>query len=374
MGLGDEKEVQEVLGCKFPMIRNRVTGVVIKGRYDESHMEPGIRRTYVPQFDNVLPRIDKINKEHLVQQKDVLQRSEWQLIPCGKCTECRLQYSREWANRCLLESLAYTSNWFVTLTYNPESIPTLRTDTGEIYRGGVQEIRNNKILVSNTLFHDDIQKFLKRLRRQLEYKNEPEIRYYMCGEYGSTTQRPHYHMIIYNLSVPDIEFYKLNELHQPLFQSEWLENLWGYGFVTLGEVNWNTCAYVARYIMKKVKGADAKEHYKKIGKTPEYTRMSLRPGIGMEYYQLNKDQIYKFDQIILPGKQAKKVQPSKYFDKLYDIDNPERMQEIKAAREKKARLTQQLKLSKTTLDLWEQLKIEHEAKQDAYKKLIRPLE
>lgn len=356
------------------MVRNRKTGEILKGTYDEHHTEPKIEKHYSQQFDKVLPKYSPVKTPHDVTQKDLLSRSEWQLIPCGKCTECRLQYSREWANRCVLESLLYKSNWFVTLTYDPKEIPTLRTDTGEIYRGGVQEVRDGKVLVANTLFHDDVQKFLKRLRRQLEYNNEPEIRYYMCGEYGSTTQRPHYHMIIYNLSVPDLKFYKLNQLHQPYFQSEWLENLWGHGFITLGEVNWNTCAYVARYIMKKMKGSGAEEYYKSIGKTPEYTRMSLKPGIGAQYYELNRDQIYKFDQIIIPGKQAKKVQPSKYFDKLYDIDNPERMQEIKRAREKNARLAQQLKMSKTTLDLWQQLKVEHEAKQEAYKKLIRPLD
>jgi hypothetical protein len=346
--------VKTDLGCKFPIVQDTKTGRFLK------------------EYEGKL--YYKWNDYDGKSTNAIITDERYRLIPCGRCTECRLAYSREWANRCVLESLLYKSNWFITLTYNPEQIPTLRLDTGELYRGGVQEVQNGKVLVSNTLFHDDVQKFLKKLRFHLAKAGEPEIRYYMCGEYGSTTQRPHYHMIVYNLNVPDLEFYKLNELHQPYFQSEWLEKMWGHGFVTLGEVNWNTCAYVARYIMKKVKGDKAEEFYKSIGKTPEYTRMSLKPGIGAKYYELNKEQIYKFDQIIIPGKQAKKVQPSKYFDKLYDIDNPERMQEIKKAREKNARLAQQLKLSKTTKELWEQLKIEHEAKQDAYKKLIRPLE
>lgn len=342
------------MSCKFPIVQDTLTGKMMKAHEGKIYY--------------------RWNDFEGTSSKAVVTDERYRLIPCGKCTECRLAYSREWANRCVLESLQHSSNWFITLTYNPVEIPTLRLDTGEIYRGGIQEVQDGKVLVANTLFHDDVQKFLKRLRRTLEYNNEPEIRYYMCGEYGSTTQRPHYHIIIFNLSIPDIEFYKLNQLHQPYFTSQWLEKLWGHGFITLGEVNWDTCAYVARYIMKKVKGPNAKEYYKSIGKTPEYTKMSLKPGIGANYYKLNKEQIYELDKIILPGKKTKIIQPPKYYDKLYDIDNPEKMQSIKQAREQKARLAQQLKMSKTTNELWTQLKLEHEAKQDAYKKLIRPLE
>lgn len=344
------------MGCKFPIVKDRLTG------------------KYMKENDGKL--YYRWNNNNGMKTAEIIDSDRFQLIPCRRCTECRLAYSREWAARCMLENFQHEQSWFLTLTYEPATIPTLNLETGELYRGGIQEVKDNKILIANTLYKDDPQAFIKRLRRHVEYHTGEKIRYYMCGEYGSTTKRPHYHMIVFNLNLKesDLILYKINKEHQPLYQCPWIEKIWGHGFITVGAVTWNSCAYVARYIMKKVKGPDAKEYYHMVGRTPEYTQMSLKPGIGTEYYNLNKEQIYKFDKIILPGKKAQTIRPPKYFDKLYDIEEPEKMAAIKTAREENARLALQLKMSKTTNELWEQLKVEHEAKQEAYKKLIRPLE
>ena len=57
-------------------------------------------------------------------------------IPCGKCSGCRLQKSREWANRCMLELQYHKSSYFVTLTYDEEHVPYHLYDdpsTGEAF-------------------------------------------------------------------------------------------------------------------------------------------------------------------------------------------------------------------------------------------------
>lgn len=351
------------MSCKFPLVRDKITGQIL---YSTTNEDFYLRRKRGNHNEHFTPN-------EIIEGRDYVDPARFQLIPCGRCMECRLAYSREWANRCVIESLAHKSNWFITLTYDPEHVPVLDTRTGELTKGGIGIIRDGEIVKSLTLYPPDVKTFINSLRKRLERSGEPPIRYYMCGEYGSTTARPHYHMIIFDLAVPDLQFYKLNQLKQPYFTSDWLQSLWGKGFITLGEVNWDTCAYTARYILKKIKGREAKDTYHELGIIPEYTTCSRMPGIGNEYYQLNKDQIYKLDEIILPGKKAKKIQPPKYYDKLYDVDNPERLAEIKKAREDKARLEQKVKLAKTTDDLWTMLRKEHEAKQEAYNKLIRPL-
>lgn len=121
---------------------------------------------------------------------------EYTEIPCGKCLECKLEYSRIWADRCMLEAKSYKDNCFITLTYDEEHCP-------------VKE-HNNKLV--KTLVKEDLQDFIKALRNYVNYKDGKYlkkedsdykiIRYYACGEYGSKNKRPHYHAILFNF-IPD---------------------------------------------------------------------------------------------------------------------------------------------------------------------------
>ena len=266
--------------------------------------------------------------------------------------------------------MEWDENWFVTLTYEPGEVPIKNKITGELVRGEAGEIHSDLVLSSPTLYKEDVQGFMKRLRDHIKYRGGERIRYYMCGEYGSLNARPHYHLIIFNLHIQDLTFYKLNELKEPLFNSETLEKLWGHGFVVIGQVNWNTCSYVARYVMKKATG-DGKEHYKELGMLPEYTNMSLKPGIGQKYYEQFKNKIYELDEIILPN--GKKVRPPRYYDKKYGEEEPEVMMKIKERREYIQKQNIKTKMQKSTENYFEQLKKEHEAKQAAYKTLVRNL-
>lgn len=267
--------------------------------------------------------------------------SEFIQIPCGQCIECRMQYSREWANRCMLELQYHDSAYFVTLTYNDENVPKrdyIDTGTGEK-------------LKSLSLYKRDLQLFFKRLRKR--YPND-KIRYFCAGEYGSETFRPHYHCIIYGLHLDDLVFYKNNFQGDSYFISSRLTDVWGNGHVVVSNVTWETAAYTARYIMKKHKGSEA-IFYDMHNIEPEFTVMSTKPGIARQYYDEHPD-LYKYDFIHLPnGERPLKFKPPRYYDKLYDVEHHEEMQEIKQIRLEMAEHAAQIKLSKTSKSYLEML-------------------
>lgn len=180
------------------------------------------------------------------------------LIPCGKCPGCRMDYSKQWSDRMIIELKDNPKAIFVTLTYHNADLP--RGDCG-----------------LPSLRVSDLQKFFKRLRKHF---SGVRIRYYCAGEYGPKTHRPHYHGIIYGISLDDFKDLKcfgVNELKQPYYTSPTLEKVWSHGFVQLSEVNYHTCAYVSRYCLKKQKH----EYYISEGVEPEFNVSSRKPGIGM---------------------------------------------------------------------------------------------
>lgn len=181
-------------------------------------------------------------------------------VPCGKCQGCRADRSREWSVRMLLELEDMKDAIFVTLTYNDAHLP--RNSYG-----------------TPTLDKRDYQLYLKRLRKHFPGK---KIRYVLSGEYGSRTYRPHYHAIIFGLSLrdfPDIRQQSINELGHPFFTSPTMERIWSNGYILMSGVTFHTCNYVARYTLKKQFGR--KDEYED-GRKPEFMVTSRRPGIVNE--------------------------------------------------------------------------------------------
>ncbi len=233
------------------------------------------------------------------------------VIPCGKCCGCRLSASRSWAVRCVHESSLYRDNCFITLTYNPENLP-----------------ENNSLYISH------FQKFMKRLRKKYSHK----IRYYHCGEYGTLGNRPHYHACLFNHDFKDKILWQVKRGNKT-YRSKELESLWMKGHSLIGDVTFESAAYVARYIMKKVMGVRKEEEYSRVDmdtgeiyytKDPEYVSMSLKPGIGHDFYQKYKSDMYPSDEVILKGK---KLQVPKYYDKLFDLTDHEIFAMVKQDRE-----------------------------------------
>lgn len=237
-------------------------------------------------------------------------------LPCGQCVGCRLERSRQWAIRCMHEASLYKDNCFITLTYDEEHLP-------EDY----------------SLHYDDFQRFMKRLRKRFQGKT---IRFYMAGEYGENFGRPHFHACIFNLDFEDKYLWQKTESGSKIYRSKTLEELWPFGYSSIGEVNFQSAAYVARYIMKKVTGDMAEQHYEEVNFTtgeiiqrkPEFNKMSLKPGIGYKWYQKFKDDVYPHDYVIVNGKKCK---PPKFYDKKYADDYPYEFDQLQWDREKSAK-------------------------------------
>jgi len=155
---------------------------------------------------------------------------------CGQCIPCRISRRRLWTNRLTMEGYMHGDSTFVTLTYDPERVPS----------GG-------------TLVPKHATDFIKRLRQKI---SPHKIRYYLVGEYGDETQRPHYHAAIFGL---------------PRYADEVIREAWGMGHVHCGDLSTKSAAYIAGYVTKKMTSADDPRLK---GRHPEFARMSLRPGIG----------------------------------------------------------------------------------------------
>lgn len=310
-------------------------------------------------------------------------------LPCGKCIGCRLDYSREWAVRCTLEMQDWPADtcWFVTLTYDDEHVPVnvyselgydfwreqgLRlTPDGRVvdkfgYEGSLDVLAGccSPLRRSLTLRPKHLQDFIKRIRRWQEYHYGNTIKFYACGEYGSRSGRPHYHLIMYGLKLMPfgIDAWKKVQNGTTVYECKELEQFWPYGNVIVGKVTFESCAYVARYMLKKKKG-EYGEFYRTFNLVPEFTRMSLKPGIGLRYYQNNADQIYKDDMIYLATeKKGIKVKPPRYFDIRAADEFPGIFEQIKVERSDASMRSMIAKEEKSGLPMCDILAAEEEAR------------
>lgn len=239
-------------------------------------------------------------------------------IACGKCIGCRLEHSRQWALRCVQELSEHDDAMFLTLTYDERHIPT-----------------------DHSLDKPEFQKFMKRLRK---HAHPQKVRFFMAGEYGQGDElnklgRPHYHAIIFGYRFPDMELWKKSKTGHDLMMSEKLNQLWPYGNANIGQVNFESCAYVARYVTKKINGDLAEDHYIRVDPCtgelyklePEYCTQSRRPGIGKSWYDKFKKDLQIDGRIYERGH---KMNMPKYYEKMMKDENPHCLESIKASREK----------------------------------------
>ena len=174
---------------------------------------------------------------------------------------------------------------------------------------------------------------MKRLRK----KRAPKpIRFFHCGEYGEKTNRPHYHAILFNCDFPDKKLWKIQNENR-LYTSDELQEIWPFGFSTIGDATFSSAAYVARYVLKKITGEMAENHYEYINpetgeitsRKPEYTTMSRRPGIGTSWLKKWETDIYPDDFVVINGK---KMHPPKFYDLKYEIEHPKNFRLIRSKR------------------------------------------
>lgn len=225
-------------------------------------------------------------------------------VPCGRCMDCRLAHSRDWAIRCVHESQMHEKSSFLTLTYSDEHLP----------EGG-------------TLDKRAFQLFAKRARKELG-----PLRYFHCGEYGDEFARAHYHACLFGQ-----DFYSDRKLLEEkngyrYYTSATLEKLWPFGHSMIGELTFESAAYVARYVTKKITGPKAEAHYG--GKLPEYTTMSRRPGLASTWLDKFINDVYPHDYVVINGR---KMKPPKYYDRKYEKIAPVSFKEVQERRIQNAR-------------------------------------
>ena len=216
-------------------------------------------------------------------------------LRCGNCHGCKLTRAHDWAIRCVHESKAHKRNTWVTLTYDDKNLPQF-----------------------GDLKYSDFQKFMKRLRR----RTRAEIKYFVCGEYGDETQRPHYHACIFGWDAKDKYPWRKTKSGHQLFRSPFLEETWKLGNAELGELNSKTAGYTAAYSMKKIKSKPFVHICPYTGAVTDlvqpFARMSLRQPIGYAHMDKYRDDWYPHGKVVVDGKEV--TTPKAYDDRLKEID------------------------------------------------------
>jgi len=189
-------------------------------------------------------------------------------LPCGTCLGCRTDLATQWAHRAQLEASEWTHNCFLTLTYDDDHLPE-----------------------EGHLRPEDLQRFIKRLRRAVD-RNNPQIRtelpqgirYLASGEYGETSQRPHFHLLLFNCGFADQK-----RVGKDLYESETLKQIWRKGTHRLGQLTGASANYVAQYSLKKLAspGGVRCDQHGEIYRPP-FIRMSLKPAIGTRWTEKYK--------------------------------------------------------------------------------------
>lgn len=344
------------MSCKHPLKGFKI-GVNPSGKdnlkitsYKMDHVEL-IGDTFVPVEGSFVSR----------QAKKVFY--DWQEIPCGQCSACRLQYTKEWANRCLLEAQYHKKSYFITLTYDDDHLPTSLLDI-------VPESGEKNVEIP-TLRKKDLQDFFKELRY---YYDKNKIRYYACGEYGTQTCRSHYHCIIFGLELDDLVMYKRviqNGQVYWYYTSEILNKAWKHkGFVIVAPATWESIAYTARYVMKKLTGPAA-QFYEDHKIEPEFVVMSRRPGIAKQYFIDHPDMFEKDLLRIGTEYGGKEFGIPRYFKKMFDALDEEAYNKYKADNKRNAEILKAVKMSKTSLSYLDQLQVEEDVLIDKIKRLKR---
>jgi hypothetical protein len=218
---------------------------------------------------------------------------------------CRMDRSRDWAARIAHEASLHDENSFLTLTYQDEMLP-------DDYSIHVAEL----------------QKFMKRLRKAIAPN---KVRFFACGEYGDDNGRPHYHAIIFGFGFPDKVPWRKSASGHVCYRSALLEKCWTrdhpisgvptvIGHAEIGTVTKESGGYVARYVIKKIGGTEAVEHYQRVHSVtgelcwvhPEFMVCSTSPGIGAAFIDRFASDAYPSGFLVHEGQ---KIAVPRYYAK-----------------------------------------------------------
>lgn len=299
----------------------------------------------------------KFKIEGSLDPKYILQQHPGSVvIPCGRCIGCRLDYSRSWADRMMLELETSKKGIFLTLTYSNEHITFCKFD-------------DDGLPLAGTLVKRDLQLFLKRLRKHF---SELRIKFYASGEYGDRTFRPHYHLILFGIGLCDLHDLRrhgVNEIGQAYYISDTISRIWNNGFCLVSDVSWKTCAYVARYVTKKIGSHVLTRDY--LNQLPEFSLMSRKPGLGREYLDLHPDCLDYQNINLSTSEGGLKIRIPKYYLRQLELTDPDRYAILMKERRECASDSMLLQLGKTNLEYLDYLEAKENRKLESLKGLRR---
>lgn len=234
-------------------------------------------------------------------------------VSCGKCLGCRSDQARQWAIRMVHESQVRFPSYFVTLTYDNEKLPDDQSVRPEHLTGFVKLLRQER--------ERDYKKRFPQLS-MAECRRRTRFSYYGVGEYGEHTRRPHYHLCLFGYDLPDLHHWRGSDL-APVWRSPLLESVWKRGYVELSTLNFNTAAYVAGYVTKKLELNldDSSNYLERVDPVtgenwrvnPPFARMSRNPAIGLDWLKKYWTDLYPADRCVVNG-QISKV--PEYYDRV----------------------------------------------------------
>lgn len=328
------------------------------------------------------------------------------IVSCGQCMQCRLLRVKQRSVMCICESLEHKENSFITLTFGyPQTYSYYRHERG----------LSHYMASKKSHFHEwsleveEFQKFMKRLRFwyynyqlcqyllslgrsdlvydkfgnfrkhiRIPFFERPfllkdfkpkKIRCMHCGEYGDKRHRPHHHAILFGFQFPDLK--ECYENGKKYYTSEILSNLWKFGIHRIGDCTYNSCAYVARYVTKKMNGNNQDEYYN--GRKPEYVTYSTKPVLGANYFIKNYKEFVNTQEITVVADKKYSCRIPKSYDNILKKLNIDIYNDMKEKRVKDSLLDFE-RLFKQERSIYSKLDSNQSTCMSILRKLVRSYE
>lgn len=266
------------------------------------------------------------------------------------------------------EKLMWKHNCSLTLTYDEQHLPKDRSLNYRDYQQFTRRLRTHLVRTlhllpsASGLLHAPSAHLLSR---------KGSFRFYMGGEYGDDFGRPHYHAALFGLDFADRIYYMKSPAGFKLYESQTLHKIWGKGKALIGDLTFESAAYIARYIMKKRTGDGNKTHYEIIDletgqiqlRKKEFNNMSRRPGIGAAWLEQYEADAYPQGKVVMNGHE---VNAPRYYDKKWAEKEPDQWEKLQYERYKEG-----MKYVKERTD--ERLKVQEQVQAARTKTLKREL-
>lgn len=302
----DKKLIAQNLDELKDILNIQVIEIIGRGKIDKIYTdrdrEAGIEKYFKGKEWVFFNRKPGINGKNKILARQLYERGYFKYTEtgCGKCEICRTEKSKEWATKAHCENLCWKDSCFITLTYNNQGLPDDRKLRRSDIQGFWKRLRyhctGTQEIPSNIL--EDM--FGMNSRR----KNRKPIRYINCGEYGPQTKRPHYHAVVFNFRPTDLRRHSRDRRGYWIYTSKQLNEIWGKGYVIIGNSTTETAAYVARYTTKKYSRTTEEEEKMKKKKQNEFIGASSLGFIGYYYWMEHKDTIKRNGGIVIANKKG----------------------------------------------------------------------